>query len=100
MRKYNVQKIIIVVLSTLLFVSSVGNAVLSYRLEQNRQQLELTRMELERSRDNHKIIREGLGRTAEILCQSTNTVQDLRRQISEIRESYEAIENYINSSNQ
>ena len=94
------QKACIIVLSTLLFISVACNAVLSYRLEQNRQQLELTRMELGRSRDNYKVITEGLGRTAEILGESANTVQDLRRQISEIRESYEAMENYINSSNQ
>ena len=94
------QKIISIVLSTLLFISVACNAVLSYRLEQDRQQLELTRVELERSRDNYKVITEGLGRTAEILCESANTVQDLRRQISEIRESYEAMEDYINSNNQ
>lgn len=100
MRRYNVQKVIIIVLSTLLFISLIGNAILSYRLEQDRQQLELTRMELEQSRDNYKIITEGLGRTAEILSESANTVQDLRRQISEIRKSYTAMEDYINSNNQ
>ena len=93
------QKIISIILSCFLFISVACNAVLSYRLEQNRQQLELTRVELERSRDNYKIIREGLGRTAEILCQSTNTVQDLRRQISEIRESYEAMADILTDNN-
>lgn len=92
------QKIIIYILSFLLSVSLICNAIFSYRLEQNRQQLEYVRMELERSRDNYKSITESVGRTAEILSQSATTVQDLRKQISAIRENYEAMEVYINNT--
>lgn len=94
------QKIITIILSSFLFISVVCNAVFSYRLDKSRRQLELVRVELEHSRDNYKIIADGLGRTAEILSESAVTVQDLRVQISEIRKSYEAMEVYINSNNQ
>ena len=92
------QKIIVIILSILLSVSLTCNAIFSHRLEQNRQQLEYVRMELERSRDNYKFITDGLTRTAEILSQSAGSVQELRKQISKVRENYEAMEVYINNT--
>lgn len=92
------QKNIIIILSVLLSVSLTCNAIFSHRLEQNRQQLEYVRMELERSRDNYKFITDGLTRTAEVLSQSASSVRDLRKQISAIRENYEAMEVYINNT--
>lgn len=92
------QKIIIIILSVLLSVSLTCNAIFSHRLEQNRQQLEYVRMELERSRDNYKVITDGLTRTAEVLSQSASSVQELRKQISAVRENYEAMEVYINNT--
>ena len=92
------QKIIIYILSFLLSVSLVCNAIFSHRLEQNRQQLEYVRMELERSRDNYKSITESVRRTAEVLSQSASSVQELRKQISKVRENYEAMEVYINNT--
>lgn len=55
-------------------------------------------MELERSKDNYKFITDGLGRTAEVLSKSANTIQELRKQISAVRENYEAMEVYINNT--
>lgn len=55
-------------------------------------------MELERSRDNYKSITESVRRTTEVLSQSATTVQDLRKQISAVRENYEAMEVYINNT--
>ena len=92
------QKTIIYILSFLLSVSLICNAIFQHRLEQTRQQLEYVRMELSRSRDNYKSITESVGRTAEILSKSATTVQDLREQISAIRENYEAMEVYINNT--
>ena len=92
------QKIIIIILSVLLSVALTCNAIFSHRLEQNRQQLEYVRMELERSRDNYKSITESVRRTAEVLSQSASSVRDLRKQISAIRENYEAMEVYINNT--
>ena len=54
-------------------------------------------MELDRSTDNYKSITESVRRTAEILNESATTVQDLRRQISAIRENYELLESYVNN---
>lgn len=91
------QKIVIYILSFLLTASLICNTVFQHRLEQSRQQLELVRVELERSTDNYKSITESVRRTSEILNESATTVQDLRRQISAIRETFEDMENYINS---
>ena len=55
-------------------------------------------MELERCRDNYKFVTDGLTRTAEILSQSASSVQELRKQISKVRENYEAMEVYINNT--
>ena len=92
------QKIIVIILSVLLSVSLTCNAIFSHRLEQNRQQLEYVRMELNNSRDNYKSITESVTRTAEILSQSASSVQELRKQISKVRENYEAMEVYINNT--
>ena len=92
------QKITIIILSVLLSVSLTCNVIFSHRLEQNRQQLEYVRMELERSRDNYKSITESVRRTAEVLSQSASSVQELRKQISKVRENYEAMEVYINNT--
>ena len=92
------RQVFIYILSFLLTASLVCNAVFQHRLEQNRQQLEYVRMELNNSRDNYKFITDGLTRTAEVLSQSASSVQDLRKQISAIRENYEAMEVYINNT--
>lgn len=94
-----IRNIIELILLLLLVCSGTGYFVQSYRLDQTRQQLASVRMELERSRDNSRAIADGLARTREILSQSAVTVQDIRRQISEIRKTYEYMENYINSIN-
>ena len=91
------QKIIIYILSFLLTSSLICNVVLQHRLEQNRQQLEYVRMELDRSTDNYRVITESVRRTSELLSESATTVQDLRRQISAIRENYELLESYVNN---
>lgn len=91
------QKIIIYILSFLLIASLICNSALQHRLGQSRQQLEYVRMELDRHENNYRVIADGLGRTAEILNESTTTVQDLRRQISAIRENYELLEKYVNN---
>lgn len=92
------QKITIYVLSILVTASFICNAVFYHRLEQNRQQLEYVRVELEQSRDNYKSITDSVRRTAEILNESGTTLQDLRSQISAVRENYEAMEVYINNT--
>ena len=91
------QKVFIYILSFLLVSSLICNVVLQHRLGQTRQQLEHVRVELERSTENYKSITESVRRTSEILSESATTVQDLRRQISAIRENYELLESYVNN---
>ena len=91
------QKVFIYILSFLLTASLICNAVLQHRLGQTRQQLEYVRMELERSRNNYRVIEDSVRRTSEILNESVDSVRDLRKQISAIRENYELLEKYVNN---
>lgn len=54
-------------------------------------------MELERSTDNYKSITESVRRTSELLNESGNTVQDIRRQMYEVRKVFEDMANYIDN---
>lgn len=91
------QKIIIYILSFFLTASLICNAVFQHRLGKYRQQLEYVTMELDRSRNNYKVLADGLTKTSELLNQSGNTVQDIRRQMYEVRKVFEDMESYINS---
>lgn len=91
------QKVIIYILSFLLTASLICNAVFQHRLGETRRQLEYIRVELERSTDNYKSITDSVRRTSEILSESGNTVQDIRRQLYEVRKVFEDMENYIDS---
>lgn len=89
------------IISFLLVVSicvSIACGVLHYRLEQTRQQLEHYRMELELAKDRESDIAESIRRTGEILNSSVSTLSGIRAQISEIRKSYEEMENRLYSS--
>lgn len=94
--------IINVVLLLLLLSSFAGLGFLSYRLGSTIQQLGQCRTELaaaaDRQQDALDTINEcyrNVTRTAEVLSESITTVQDIKRQLREIRENYEAMENRL-----
>lgn len=79
-----------------------GFCIQSYKLGSTRQQLEYYRIELaaatDRQLDAIRTIDEcyrNVTRAGEVLGQSINTVQDIRRQLQEIRESYEVLESRL-----
>ena len=76
-------------------------AIQTYRLGSTRQQLAEVRAELQFATDRQSEITELVGRAGEILSQSSVTIKDIREQIREIRENYEAMESWMlnNSSN-
>lgn len=97
-----IRNIIELILLLLLLGLGIGCCVQSYQLEVARQQLEYYRTELEsatdRQQDAFNTIDEcyrNVTRTGEILGQSVNTIQDVRRQVSEIRKNYETLENRL-----
>lgn len=97
-----IRNIIELILLLLLLCASSGLGIQSYRLGITRQQLEYYRTELEsatdRQQDALNTIDEcyrNVTRTGEILGQSVDTIQDIRRQVSEIRKSYEDMENRL-----
>ncbi len=93
------QKVIITILSTLLFVSLVSNAIFYHRLERTRQQLDSVRMELSAATDRQSELAEILKRDGEILSKSSNTIRGIREQITAIRENYEKMENILSGNN-
>lgn len=91
------QKVFIYILSFLFTASLICNAVFQHRLGETRRQLEYVRVELDRSKDNYKSIADSVRRTSELLSESGTTIQDIRRQMREIRKVFEDMENYINN---
>ena len=85
----------------IVFVLVVFSAVQTYRLGKNRRELEQVRNELQlarnRTADIRKTVKRFNQRTREIFSESISTVSDLRKQIHEVREQYEIMENYIDS---
>lgn len=100
---YEMQKIhtiIELILLLLLICVSTGYCIQSYRLEIVRSKFEYYRAEFEnaqsRQQEAFDTIDEcyrNVERAGEILNQSVNTISDVRKQISEIRENYDAMEN-------
>ncbi|MBO7731430.1 MAG: hypothetical protein J6S67_02725 [Methanobrevibacter sp.] len=96
------KKVLYIIAALYFIVSIVGGAIISYRLAVARQQLDYFRTELEyaqdRQREAFNTIDEcyrDVERASEILGKSVNTVSDIRKQISEIRENYENMENRL-----
>lgn len=97
-----IRNFIELIMLLLLICASSGLGIQSYKLASARQQLEYYRTELEsatdRQQDALNTIDEcyrNVTRTGEILSESVNTVQGIRKQVSEIRENYETIENRL-----
>ena len=79
----------------------IFSTVQSHRLGKYRQQLEQVREELQfartRTTDIRKTFERFNERTREIVSESISTISDLRKQIHQVREEYESMENYINN---
>ena len=94
------KKILYFIAAIYFVISIVGGCVLQSRLECTRQELEYYRTELEsatsRQQEAYDTIDEcyrNVERASEILGQSVDTVQGIRKQISDIRKNYENMEN-------
>lgn len=94
-----IKKVLYTIAAVYFIVSIVGGAVLQHKLANTRQQLEYYRTELESAQNREQQLTNEIDecfgnvtRTNEILSQSTNTISDIRKQLSEIRKNYELIE--------
>ena len=56
-------------------------------------------MELDKHENNYRVIADSVRRTSEILNESVDSVRDLRKQMSAIRENYIQMQNIIDSYN-
>lgn len=86
------------VLIVLLLISIAVSGFLSYRLGCTRQQLDNLRAELKTASDRQSEARGIVERTGKILDQSVSTIAGVRKQISDIREKYEALESLLCSA--
>lgn len=94
-----IKKVLYIIAAIYFVISIIGGAILSSRLERTRQQLEYYRTELESAQNREQQLTNEIDecfgnvtRTNEILSQSTNTISDIRKQLSEIRKNYELME--------
>lgn len=83
------------ILGILLFISIAVSGFLYYRLGRLRHELDSIRAELKTASDRQSEARGIVERTGEILSQSIDSISGLRKQISDIREKYEALENLL-----
>lgn len=97
-------KYAIIALSVALAFSLAGNYIQETRLERTEQELGQVRMEYQSAANRERQLEMAInecqyiaGRTDEILSESADTIQGIREQISEIRKSYEAMEDIIDS---
>lgn len=94
-----IHNIIELILLLLLVCTGAGYFVQSYRLDQTRQELRSVRSELSAATNRQSELAEILKRDGEILSESSITISGIRSQIAVIRESYEQMQNIIDSSN-
>ena len=94
------KKILYSLFAVYFIVSIIGGAILSSRLASTRQQLDYFRAEFEHAQDRQQEAYDTIDecyrtveRASEILGQSVDTVQGIRKQLSEIRKNYEYMEN-------
>lgn len=93
------KKILYTIAAIYFIISIIGGASLSYKLGEARRQLEYFRNELEAAQNRERQLTNEIDecfrnvtRANEILSQSTNTISDIRKQLSKIRENYEFME--------
>lgn len=93
------KKILYYIAAIYFIISIVGGTILQSRLERTRQELEYYRTEFNSAKNREQQLTNEIDecfgnvtRTNEILSQSTNTISDIRKQLSEIRKNYELME--------
>ena len=96
--------IIIIIITIIFFVSISGACIQTYRLQSTRSELEQIRTQLSTARNREqesivtiKSLRDSVERTNSILSESESTIAGIRKQIQEIRESYEEMETLLNN---
>lgn len=92
------KKIVNCIIAFIMLILLVGGIIQTCRLERYREQCEQYRVQLEAAANRERDIENTIQRTGLILCESINSVAELREQIKAVRESYEEMENIIYGS--
>lgn len=97
-------KCVSIVLATLLTVSVAFGGINHHRLEHYREQCRQYREQLEAATDRQQELRDAVngcieivGRTEEVFSSTASTITELRRQLKEVRASYEDMERLLHS---
>ena len=90
-----IKEMLIGACATVILVLAASTTIIYDRLECTRQELADVRIELAAAQSRQSDIREVVERARTTLSQSVNTVADIRRQMSEIRQSYEEMEKLL-----
>ena len=97
-------KCVSIVLATLLTVSVAFGGINHHRLEHYREQCRQYREQLEAATYRQQELRDAVngcieivGRTEEVFSSTASTITELRRQLKEVRASYEDMERLLHS---
>lgn len=83
----------------ILIFSILGNCFQQYKLGKYRSECEQYRLELQEATERYADITNTIRRANEEISFGSNSIQELREQIFEVRKFIEELENCINSSN-
>lgn len=95
---HNEKTIICIIINIFIFGLIAFSGIQTHRLAVFRQQLDNYRTELEAAHDRQSELREIISKTGTVLCETANTVSDIRRQITEIRKNYEDMEKLLSNN--
>ena len=82
------KKVLYIVAAIYFIISIVGGAILSCRLERSMDRCEQYRVELESAKNREYEIGESISRTGNILRETSNTVEGLRKKLEAVEDSY------------
>lgn len=87
------------IIATLFFACILGCGVQTYRLGCYREQCNTYREQLELASDRQSGIKANVERAGVVLSSTISTTQELRRQLKEVREIFEEMEDLLNGVN-
>lgn len=83
-----IKKVLYIIAALYFIISIIGGGIQTYRLERSMERCEQYRIELESAKNREYEIGESISRTSDILRQTSNTVEGLRKKLEAVEDSY------------
>ena len=99
MENEKIYKCVFVVMLVLFAIFFTGFAVQTYRLERSMERVEQNRTEIELAQSREHEIGESISRTSIILCQTSDTVEGLRKKLEAVEDSYNHMWKLLHNDN-